>query len=33
MVDLAWKKFQNKQFADVAYTEPYYLKDVYTTNK
>lgn len=29
MVDLAWKKFQNKQFADVAYTEPYYLKDVF----
>ncbi len=29
MMDIAWKKFENKQFADVAYIEPYYLKDVF----
>jgi len=27
MVDLAYAKFQNKNFEDVAYFEPFYLKD------
>lgn len=27
MMDLSWKKFQDKKFEDVAYFEPYYLKD------
>jgi len=31
MVSLAWQKFQNKQFEDVAYFEPYYLKDFMAT--
>ena len=30
MVDLAWVKYQEKQFEDVAYFEPFYLKDFYT---
>ena len=33
MVSLAWKSFQNKNFEDVAYFEPFYLKDFYTTAK
>jgi tRNA threonylcarbamoyladenosine biosynthesis protein TsaB len=31
MVSVAWQKFQNKQFEDVAYFEPYYLKDFIAT--
>ncbi|WP_372774059.1 tRNA (adenosine(37)-N6)-threonylcarbamoyltransferase complex dimerization subunit type 1 TsaB [Mangrovibacterium sp.] len=27
MCQLAWNAFQNKQFADLAYFEPFYLKD------
>lgn len=27
MCSLAWKAFQNKQFVDLAYFEPFYLKD------
>ncbi|MFV0530253.1 MAG: tRNA (adenosine(37)-N6)-threonylcarbamoyltransferase complex dimerization subunit type 1 TsaB [Flavobacteriales bacterium] len=27
MIDLAFQKFQNQQFEDVAYFEPFYLKD------
>ncbi|WP_163710090.1 tRNA (adenosine(37)-N6)-threonylcarbamoyltransferase complex dimerization subunit type 1 TsaB [Mangrovibacterium lignilyticum] len=27
MCKLAWKAFQNEQFADLAYFEPFYLKD------
>ncbi len=27
MCGLAWKAFQNEQFADLAYFEPFYLKD------
>ena len=27
MCGLAWKAFQNKRFADLAYFEPFYLKD------
>lgn len=27
LVSLAWKKFENNQFEDVAYFEPFYLKD------
>ena len=30
---LAWEKFQQKQFEDVAYFEPFYLKEFYTTAK
>ncbi len=33
MVSLAWKAFQDKNFEDVAYFEPFYLKDFYTTAK
>jgi tRNA threonylcarbamoyladenosine biosynthesis protein TsaB len=34
MVQLAYAKFQQKDFEDVAYFEPFYLKDfVVTTNK
>lgn len=31
MVSLAWRAFQAKKFEDVAYFEPFYLKDFYTT--
>ena len=31
MVSVAWQKFQNNQFEDVAYFEPYYLKDFIAT--
>ena len=31
MVSLAWKAFQANKFEDVAYFEPFYLKDFYTT--
>ncbi len=31
MVSLAWNKFQNHEFEDVAYFEPYYLKDFIAT--
>jgi tRNA threonylcarbamoyladenosine biosynthesis protein TsaB len=27
---VAWKKYQEKNFADLAYTEPLYVKNVYT---
>lgn len=27
LIDIAWNKYQNKQFEDVAYFEPFYLKD------
>ena len=30
MINLAYNKFQMKQFEDVAYFEPYYLKEFYT---
>lgn len=33
MVRLAWTKWQNNEFEDVAYFEPYYLKDFVTTMK
>lgn len=33
MVPLAWEKWQKKEFEDVAYFEPYYLKDFITTAK
>ena len=33
MVSLAWKAFQGKNFEDLAYFEPFYLKDFYTTAK
>ena len=33
MVPLAWKAFQAQKFEDVAYFEPFYLKDFYTTAK
>jgi tRNA threonylcarbamoyladenosine biosynthesis protein TsaB len=33
MVALAWHAFQFKDFEDVAYFEPFYLKDFYTTAK
>lgn len=33
MVELAWEKWQKKDFEDVAYFEPYYLKDFITTAK
>lgn len=33
MVPLAWKAFQSKNFEDLAYFEPFYLKDFYTTAK
>lgn len=31
MKDLVWQKFLNKQFEDVAYFEPFYLKDFVAT--
>lgn len=33
MIPLAWGAFQSKNFEDVAYFEPFYLKDFYTTAK
>ena len=30
MVDLVTKKFKNKDWEDVAYFEPFYLKDFYS---
>ena len=33
MITLAWKKFNAKEFEDLAYFEPFYLKDFYTTPK
>ena len=27
MIPLAWRAFQDKKFEDVAYFEPFYLKD------
>ena len=27
MITLAWEKFQNQDFEDIAYFEPFYLKD------
>ncbi len=33
MIDLAEKAYKNKQFVDVAYFEPFYLKEFYTTTK
>lgn len=32
MIDLSYLKFINKQFEDVAYFEPFYLKEFYTTS-
>ncbi len=29
MLDQSWKKFNNKEFEDVAYFEPFYLKEFY----
>ena len=31
MITLAWQKYQAKQFEDLAYFEPYYLKDFIAT--
>ncbi|NTW33358.1 MAG: tRNA (adenosine(37)-N6)-threonylcarbamoyltransferase complex dimerization subunit type 1 TsaB [Bacteroidetes bacterium] len=31
MISLAWQKYQAKQFEDVAYFEPFYLKDFIAT--
>ena len=31
MITLAWKKFNAKEFEDLAYFEPFYLKDFQTT--
>ena len=31
MINLAWKKFNAKEFEDLAYFEPFYLKDFQTT--
>ncbi|NBS19494.1 MAG: tRNA (adenosine(37)-N6)-threonylcarbamoyltransferase complex dimerization subunit type 1 TsaB [Flavobacteriia bacterium] len=33
MIPLAWRAFQEQKFEDVAYFEPFYLKDFYTTAK
>ena len=33
MIELAENAFRNKQFVDVAYFEPFYLKEFYTTAK
>lgn len=33
MIDLAYRKFQQKDFADLAYSEPDYLKPFFTTAK
>jgi tRNA threonylcarbamoyladenosine biosynthesis protein TsaB len=33
MIPLAWRAFKSKNFEDVAYFEPFYLKDFYTTAK
>ena len=33
MVGLAWQSYQKKEFEDVAYFEPFYLKDFYTIAK
>jgi tRNA threonylcarbamoyladenosine biosynthesis protein TsaB len=33
MIPSAWRAFQSKNFEDVAYFEPFYLKDFYTTAK
>jgi tRNA threonylcarbamoyladenosine biosynthesis protein TsaB len=32
MIDLSYTKYLNKQFEDVAYFEPFYLKEFYTTS-
>jgi tRNA threonylcarbamoyladenosine biosynthesis protein TsaB len=32
-IDLAYRKFQNQDFEDVAYFEPFYLKDFIITSK
>jgi len=32
-IELAYTKFQEKQFEDVAYFEPFYLKDFVSTQK
>ena len=32
-VNIAFEKFNNKQFEDVAYFEPFYLKDFFSTAK
>lgn len=31
--ELAWKKFQRSEFEDMAYFEPFYLKEFFTTAK
>jgi len=31
LISLAWEKFQKKQFEDIAYFEPFYLKDFIAT--
>ena len=33
MINLAWQAFQSQDFDDVAYFEPFYLKDFYTKIK
>lgn len=32
MIDIAWNMYQQQQFADLAYSEPFYLKQAYTTS-
>ena len=31
MAELAWNCFMNRQFADIAYSEPFYLKDFHSS--
>jgi tRNA threonylcarbamoyladenosine biosynthesis protein TsaB len=33
LAHLAYQKFKDKEFADLAYTEPFYLKEFYTPSK
>lgn len=32
LINLAFEKYTNKQFADIAYSEPFYLKEFYFTS-
>lgn len=32
MIDIAWIMYQQQQFADLAYSEPFYIKQAYTTS-
>lgn len=33
MINLSWEKFDKKEFANIAYTEPFYGKEFYTGTK